>query len=79
MRIKWDEQNLDHIQNQRGFRKISQEEVEEVIRNPISKRRQARGRVRDLGRTTSGRSVTVVVEVLSSSHVRPRTAWENRR
>lgn len=72
--VEWDESNLDH-----ACRRITADEIEQVIANATSYRRHRRyaDRVLVSDRTDGGKRVTIVARYDAGRHfVRPITAWE---
>jgi hypothetical protein len=75
MEVQWDERNLVHLA--RGG--LGPSDVEEVLRSPASARRRLSGGRRAYrGRTSAGRHLAIIADVLGPDHVRPRTAREVR-
>ena len=71
--VEWDVRNLAHLL----AGDVSPSEVDEVLQSPASLRKRiAGGRRKYHGRTLTGRRLSVIVDVLGPSHVRPRTARE---
>jgi hypothetical protein len=72
--IEWDERNLDH-----ACRRVTAEEIEQVIANATAYRRHLRypDRILLTDRTDGGKRVTVVARYDAGRQlVRPITAWE---
>ena len=75
--IEWDDDNVEHL----AAHHIEPDEVEEVFARPFIRRRggtDARDRYRVLGRTASGRFLTLVVQYKAGGVIRPFTGWEMR-
>lgn len=76
--IEWDEGNLSHATTHG----VTAEEIEQVIVNGPTYRRNKRGRAADLlafGVTDGGRAVVVaIVWDATRQVVRPITAWEDQ-
>ena len=80
MVVVWDEQSIHHMLVVNGCRAIGLDEIEEVLSDPTATRRRLRGGRRMYrGRTTAGRRLTVVAEVVEHRWLMPRTAWETTR
>ncbi len=76
-RIIWDERNRRHLLEDNAARRISPTEVEEVLQSPSSLRQRGRGgELRVVGKTPSGRRLTVIAERPAAGVLRPITAWE---
>jgi uncharacterized DUF497 family protein len=75
--LEWDGANVEHLERHG----ISPEEVEEVFEGRIVRRRggtDAPDRFRVLGRTASGRYLTLVCQQKPGGIVRPFTGWDMR-
>ena len=73
MDVQWDERNLGPLVGG----DVGPSEVEEVLRSPAAvRRRLGGGRRAYRGRTEAGRHLAIIVDVLGSQRVRPRTARE---
>jgi hypothetical protein len=72
--VEWDESNLEH-----ACRRVTAEEIEQVIANASTVRRHRRyaDRILFTDRTDGGKLLTVVARYDAGHHlVRPITAWE---
>lgn len=72
--VEWDESNLEH-----ACRRVTAEEIEQVIANAsmVRRHRHYADRILLTDRTDGGKLVTVVAHYDAGQHlVRPITAWE---
>jgi len=75
--LEWDDANVEHLERHG----ISAEEEEEVLEGRVVRRRggaDAPDRFRVLGRTVSGRYLTLICQRSQSGIVRPFTGWDMR-
>lgn len=71
--VIWTDENEEHVRENR----LTPEEVEYVLRNPLaSEVSRSSGRPLAIGRTAAGREVVVVYEELDAVTVYPITAYD---
>lgn len=75
--LEFDDENIDHV----GRHGVAGEEIEQVTGNryvTARNRRDQPNRIRMIGRTDGGRTLTIVLEATRDDGVwRPVTAWDS--